>query len=100
LILRQKGDQDKALESYQKRLYIREKYLPADHAEMGAIRNNLGNNYFEPSQYDLAMKHLNRSLSLQHSDFAITYDRCLLPLEHSEMIEIEKCVQRISSKLS
>jgi hypothetical protein len=78
------------------------------------------------------MKHLNqslnirqRSLSLQHSNFVITYENTglvqekkselkealinfqkaatinhySLPSEHLEMIEIKKCIQGIASKL-
>jgi len=60
-----KGENDKALEFYQKSLEIRLKSLPPNHPDLASSYLNIGSVYKSKGEYDKAIEFYQKSLEIK-----------------------------------
>jgi tetratricopeptide (TPR) repeat protein len=82
---------DLAMEYHNRSLNIRQKSLPAQHSDFAITYGNIGLVYEKKGELKETLVNLQK---------AVTIGCCSLSPKHSKMIEIEKSIQRISSKLN
>ncbi len=129
LVYEEMGKYSEALDCYEKVLIIRQKLLSNDHIELGNIYINLGMTYQSLNRFDSALKYFNQALiifkrfrhlntaiilkqigivyesqsqfedALSNYQQALTIYRLLLPDRHPDIIQIEKNIQHVMTKI-
>lgn len=84
------GQYQRAMESYIRALEIRNKSLPPDHLDLANNNKNIGQVYEAVNRLKDALTYYQISQKIY---------RKALPASDSSVIEIDKCVQRVTAKL-
>ena len=79
-VFKNKGEDNKALQYYQKSLQIREKALGLDHHRVAMSLNNIGSVFYDKGKYDNALQHFQKSLAIWEKALGLDHPRVVYSL--------------------